>query len=95
MFVQEAFEGFRAALERRQEQLLEELEKLHSEEELRIMDAMHAAEKTTERIEEACRFTDRLLEHANTLEMLSMKKVTGRSLISLKAPILLSKSINV
>ncbi|CAN8013064.1 unnamed protein product [Ixodes pacificus] len=78
--IQEAFEGFRAALERRQEQLLEELEKLHSEEELRIMDAMHAAEKTTERIEEACRFTDRLLEHANTLEMLSMKKLVSSRL---------------
>lgn len=78
--IQEAFDGYRAALERRQDQLLEELEKLHLEEELRIMDALHAAEKMMERIEDACRFTDRLLEHANILEMLSLKKLVSSRL---------------
>lgn len=74
--LQEAFENYKAVLEKIQKELLEELEKMHSEEELRIMESLHAAEKVTERIEEACRFTDRLLEHANTVEMLSLKQVS-------------------
>ncbi|KAH7970041.1 hypothetical protein HPB52_023930 [Rhipicephalus sanguineus] len=61
----ETFEKYKSFLERRQEQLLEELESLHSEEELHIMDSLHLAEKTTEHIEEACNFGKRLLEHAN------------------------------
>lgn len=78
--IQEAFENYKAVLEKIQKELLEELEKMHSEEELRIMESLHAAEKVTERIEEACRFTDRLLEHANTVEMLSLKQLVTRRL---------------
>ncbi|XP_049521522.1 LOW QUALITY PROTEIN: B-box type zinc finger protein ncl-1-like [Dermacentor silvarum] len=83
--IQEAFEKFKSLLEKRQEELLEELEKLHSEEELHIMDSLHLAEKTTEHIEEACDFGNRLLEHANAVELLSLKQVVSTRLRSLIA----------
>ncbi|KAL1438255.1 hypothetical protein MTO96_048333 [Rhipicephalus appendiculatus] len=83
--IQETFEKYKSFLERRQEQLLEELENLHSEEELHIMDSLHLAEKTTEHIEEACNFGKRLLEHANDVELLSLKQVVSTRLRSLIA----------
>ncbi|XP_077519303.1 E3 ubiquitin-protein ligase meiotic P26 [Amblyomma americanum] len=83
--IQETFEKYKSLLEKRQEELLEELEKLHSEEELHIMDSLHIAEKTTEHIEEACRFVNRLLEHANAVELLSLKQLVTTRLRNLIA----------
>uniref|UniRef100_A0A131XHV7 Putative vesicle coat complex copi beta' subunit n=1 Tax=Hyalomma excavatum TaxID=257692 RepID=A0A131XHV7_9ACAR len=83
--IQETFEKYKSLLEKCQEQLLEELENLHSEEELHIMDSLHLAEKTIERIEEACNFGNRLLEHANDVELLSLKQVVSARLRSLIA----------
>lgn len=85
--IQDTFEKYKTLLEKRQQELLEELEKLHSEEELHIMDSLHEAEKTTEHIEEACRFGDRLLVNANAVELLSLKQLVSTRLKSLVAGI--------
>ncbi|XP_064481647.1 B-box type zinc finger protein ncl-1-like isoform X2 [Ornithodoros turicata] len=81
--IQETFQSYKAILEKRQDELLAELENMHSEEELRIMDAFHMVEKTAEQVEVACRFTERLLKHANNLEMLSLKPLVGARLMYL------------
>lgn len=85
--IQETFEKYKSLLEKRQQELLEELETLHSEEELHIMDSLHEAEKTSEHIEAACRFGDRLLVHANAVELLSLKQLVSTRLKSLVAGI--------
>lgn len=83
--IQDTFEKYKSFLEQRQKQLLEELENLHSEEELHIMDSLHLAEKTTMHIEEACNFGKRLLENANDVELLALKEVVSTRLRSLIA----------
>ena len=42
-----------------------------------------SVEKTMEKIENACRFTSRLLEHGDAVEILSLRRVVGNQLLSL------------
>ncbi len=59
-------------LEKQQEHLLKELDAIHSSQELQIMDTFHNVEKTIEKIDDACKFAERLLNCGNTLEVLSL-----------------------
>jgi len=66
-----------------QEELLKELDEIHSANELSIMDMFHSIEKTVERMEDSCRFTERILEHGNGVEVLSLKKHVSIQLLML------------
>ena len=66
-----------------QEQLLEELEHIHSSQELAVMDLCHSVEKTVEKIEDSCKFTERLLKHGSAVEVALMKKAVSSRLLSL------------
>ncbi|XP_066998837.2 B-box type zinc finger protein ncl-1 [Anabrus simplex] len=81
--IQETFQSYKAVLEKCRDNVLEELKQLHSNRELRIMDTFHSVEKTMEKIDDACKFTSRLLEHGNTAEILSLKRVVGAQLLYL------------
>ncbi|GIY88364.1 brain tumor protein [Caerostris extrusa] len=70
--IEETFQSFKAALEKHKENLLKELEAIHSSQELQVMETHHNIEKTTDKIEDACKFTERLLVSGNTLEILSL-----------------------
>lgn len=59
------------------EQSLKDLDRLHSERELKVMDLMHNVEKSVERTETACKFTNKFLQSANATEFLCMKKLIG------------------
>ncbi|XP_026326347.1 brain tumor protein isoform X3 [Hyposmocoma kahamanoa] len=50
--INEAFRAYKAALERRREKALEELERLHKERELKVMDLFDRVDKTVQRIAE-------------------------------------------
>ncbi|XP_046834478.1 B-box type zinc finger protein ncl-1-like isoform X1 [Vespa crabro] len=85
----ETFQSYKAILEKYRDNALEELEKLHSERELEIMDTFHkksvfdSVAKTAEKIDDACRFTSRLLEHGDTVEILALRRIVGAQLLHL------------
>lgn len=107
--ITETFQSYKAILEKCKDNALTELEKLHSNRELEIMDAFHrythiyiysfceniykcillylkfcySVEKTAEKIEDACRFTSRLLEHGDAVEVLALRRIVGAQLMNL------------
>lgn len=81
--IEESYQSFKAVLEKCRERALKDLAKLHSERELKIMDLLHNVEKNVERIDVVCKFTSRVLEHANAVEFLSMKKLLSTQFVNL------------
>ena len=70
-------------LEKRRDELLDELKKLHSVRESEIMELFHSIEKTGNRMGDACKFASRLVELGNAAEILTLKKVVGTQLMNL------------
>lgn len=81
--IEDNYESFKQILERCRENALKDLEKLHSERELKIMDLLHEVEKSVEKIENASKFTKKVLNQANGTELLSLKKIIGTQIINL------------
>ncbi|XP_058791756.1 B-box type zinc finger protein ncl-1-like [Phymastichus coffea] len=79
----ETFQSYKAILEKFRDNALDSLEKVHSERELEIMDSFHSVEKTVEKIECACQFTNRLLEHGDAIEISSLRRVVINQLTEL------------
>lgn len=73
--INESFQSFKAVLEKCRDNALKNLEKLHSERELKIMELFHNVEKSTEKIENTAKFTKKVLDQANGPELLSLKKM--------------------
>jgi len=63
--------------------MLQELEEMHSSQELAVMEMFHNVEKTIEKIEDGCKFTERILKNGNSLQMILMKKHITSQLLSL------------
>lgn len=72
--INEAFRAYQTALERRRDKALEELERLHKERELKVMDLFDRVDKTVQRIDCACKFTARLLHCGDGTEIVMLKK---------------------
>lgn len=81
--IEENFENFQRILNRCRDNAIKDLEKLHSERELKIMDLLHNVEKSVEKLESTCRFTDKVLQEANGAEMLSLKQLIGAQFVNL------------
>lgn len=81
--IQETSESFKKILDKCRDHALIELEKLHSERELKIMDLMQNIENTMAKIDNTCKFTNRVLGQANAAEFLSMKKLIATQFINL------------
>ncbi|XP_055711412.1 brain tumor protein [Phlebotomus papatasi] len=81
--IEESYQSFKAVLEKCRDNALKELKVLHSERELKIMDVLHNVEKSVEKIENACKFTKRVLDQANAPELLSLKKLIGCQFLNL------------
>ncbi|KAL4714411.1 hypothetical protein ACJJTC_017706 [Scirpophaga incertulas] len=75
--INEAFHAYQAALEKRREKALEELERLHKERELKVMDLFDRVDKTVQRIDCACKFATRLLRRGDGTEIVMLKKTVG------------------
>lgn len=71
--INDSYKRVKAILDECRDNALKELERLHSERELKIMDLMHTVEKSVEKTESACKFTTKVLQHANATEFLSLK----------------------
>lgn len=76
--IDESYQSFKAVLERCRDNALKQLDTLHSERELTVMEVMHDVEKCTEKIECAERFTSRVLSACNGPELLSLKGLIVR-----------------
>ncbi|GBP65514.1 Brain tumor protein [Eumeta japonica] len=72
-----AFCAYKDALERCREKALEELERLHKERELKVMDLFDRVDKTVQRIDRACHFTGRLLRRGDGTEIVMLKKTVA------------------
>lgn len=81
--IQDSYDNFKAVLEKCYEENLKELETLHSERELKVMDLFHNVEKSAEQIDNACNFTKAVLNHANGPEFLSLKKTITSQFLNL------------
>ncbi|XP_013175271.1 PREDICTED: B-box type zinc finger protein ncl-1-like [Papilio xuthus] len=75
--INEAYCAYKAAIERRREKALEELERLHKERELKVMDLFDRVDKTVQRIECACKFATRLLRRGDGTEIVMLKKTVA------------------
>uniref|UniRef100_A0A182N4M2 B box-type domain-containing protein n=1 Tax=Anopheles dirus TaxID=7168 RepID=A0A182N4M2_9DIPT len=73
--INESFQSFKAVLEQCCENALKNLEKLHSERELKIMDLYDNVAKSVEKIEVATKYARKVLDQANGPELLSLKSM--------------------
>lgn len=73
--IEDNYKSFKLILEKCREKALKDLERLHSERELHIMESLHNVEKTVENIEGTCKFTNKVLQQSNGSELLSLKKL--------------------
>lgn len=83
--ISDTYKRCKAILDECHDQSLKDLERLHSERELKIMDLMHNVEKCVEKTETACKFTNKMLEVANATEMACMKQAITTQFLQLIA----------
>lgn len=81
--IQDTYENYKKIVEKCRDQALVELKKLHSERVLKIMDLMQNIQNTKGKIDNTCKFTNRVLEQANAAEFLSMKKLIASQFINM------------
>lgn len=81
--IQETFQSYKAMLEKKRDAVLQELEDLHSRQELAIMDLFHSVENTSEKIEDGCKYTELLLQHGTGLHYALMRKMISAQLMFL------------
>ncbi|XP_049310128.1 brain tumor protein isoform X3 [Bactrocera dorsalis] len=81
--IEETYQNYKKILEKCRDQSLNELGKLHSERELKVMDLLQNIENTMGKIDSTCKFTMRVLDQANAAEFLSMKKLISSQFINL------------
>lgn len=83
--ISDTYKRCKAILDECHERSLKDLERMHSERELKIMDLMHNVEKCLEKTETACKFTNKLLDVANATEMACMKQAVTTQFVQLIA----------
>lgn len=81
--IQETFQTYRTILEEQKDKMLEELENLHGSQELAIMEMCHKVEKVTEKMEDCCAFTERVLKNGNGIQLMLMKNMIATQLFTL------------
>lgn len=75
--IMDTYKRCKKILDECRDQSFKDLDRFHSERELKIMDLMHNVEKCVEKTEAACKFTNKLLQTSNATEFLCMKKMIG------------------
>lgn len=81
--INKAYDVLISAIKKRKEQAMVELDNLHTEREIKIMEQSHQMEKSVEQMEYCATFTRKLLDNGNGHEILSMKKMISRQLFKL------------
>jgi hypothetical protein len=63
--------------------LLTFIDKLFHKTKFTKIEIYYSVEKNVEKIEDACRFTSRLLEHGDAVEILALRRIVGVQLMNL------------
>ncbi|KAK4887817.1 hypothetical protein RN001_004088 [Aquatica leii] len=81
--INESYHSYKAVLEKCRDDSLKELNDLHHERELKIMDITERVEKYITLLEDACKFTTRLTENGTIAEIMYLHKTVGTQLLNL------------
>ncbi|CAG9819798.1 unnamed protein product [Phaedon cochleariae] len=81
--INESYQSYKAVLEKCRDEALEDLNKLYHERELKIMKESDELGKTIDNMEDACRYTARLLENGTVPEKMYLRKVVASRLTAL------------
>lgn len=81
--INETYQSYKAVLEKCRDEALTELNELYHERELKVMDTTHRVGKDITMLEDACKFTARLLENGNIMEVMYLKKLVSTQLLNL------------
>jgi hypothetical protein len=66
-----------------QDSLLRTLDEVHAQQELSVMELSHGVEKAKEKMEDACRFTERLIQCGSDIDVVTMRKMCSLQLWTL------------
>lgn len=83
--INESYQSYKAVLEKCKDDALENLNNLYHERELIIMQETDELGKTIDNLEDASRFTARLLENGTIPEMMYLRKIVASRLLSLNS----------
>jgi hypothetical protein len=78
--INETFQSYKSLLETKKDELLKELEEKHSNKELLIMDTHHNIDNSIVKLNEAVKFTERILRNGNSSEILLLKKLISNQI---------------
>jgi tripartite motif-containing protein 2/3 len=81
--ITKTYDSLISFIEKQKEQSMSDLDTLHTEREIKIMEQIHQMEKTVEQMEYCSNFARKLLDNGNGHEVLSMKKMMSQQLIKL------------
>lgn len=81
--IAETYKRLKKCLDDCRDHSLKELDKLHSERELKVMDLMQTVENSIEKTETACKFTNKVLQSANGAEFLCLKRLISTQFFNL------------
>ncbi|KAK5644293.1 hypothetical protein RI129_008138 [Pyrocoelia pectoralis] len=81
--INESYQSYKAVLEKCRDDSLKELNELHHERELKIMDRTERVQKYITLLDDACKFTGRLTENGTIAEIMYLHKTVGTQLLNL------------
>lgn len=81
--INETYQSYKAVLEKCRDDAIKELNQLHHERELKVMDMTEQVGKGINMLEDACKFTARLLENGTVTEIMYLRKIVGSQLFNL------------
>lgn len=81
--INESYQSYKAVLEKCRDDALKQLSKLYHERELKVMDMTEKVGKDINMLEDACKFTSRLLENGTVPEIMYLRKIVGAQLLNL------------
>lgn len=81
--INESYQSYKAVLEKCRDDCLKELNELHHERELKIMDRTECVQKYISLLDDACKFTGRLTENGTIAEIMYLHKTVGTQLLNL------------
>lgn len=81
--INESYQSYKAVLEKCRDDALKQLSELYHERELKVMDMTEKVGKDINMLEDACKFTSRLLENGTVPEIMYLRKIVGAQLLNL------------
>lgn len=81
--INESYQSYKAVLEKCCDDALKQLNELYHERELKVMDMTERVGKDISMLEDACKFTSRLLDNGTVAEIMYLRKTVGTQLLNL------------